>query len=159
MYSIDSLCPSGGMGGYGFCIHLSHAFKEAVAKSGIDQEKANRVIKSFGREWLTHTGMSNHFDIENCTHNWKDNRRIPSEDFKDRDYRSIRLSWGKWGPEHISVPGNACGLDIDDGGFGCVFNGGKMLLPHNIDHWGQVNLLLIVFCWFAHSITLLAEDR
>jgi hypothetical protein len=33
--------------------------------------------------------------------------------------RDIRVEWGEWGPEHISVPGNACALDIDESPMGC----------------------------------------
>lgn len=125
-YSIDGLCPSGGLGGYGFCIHLSPLFRDAVQKSGLDQAQADRVISAYGREWLSHTGMGSHFDIENCTA-WSDNRKIPSEQFRDRNHREIRVAWGEWGPEHISVPGNACGLDIDKPF--SVFRDGRVLTP------------------------------
>ena len=158
MYSIDGLCPTGGMGGYGFSVHLSPEFQRSVSSSEINQEKADHVIKSYGEAWLHHCGWTNFFDPETCGFE-SDDRIVPSEGTRPSpSYREIRVSWGDWGPEHISVPGNACGLDIDDGMF-CVFNKGKTLLPHNVDHWGQVNLLLIVFTWFAHSLTLLNEIK
>lgn len=157
-YMIDGLCPTGGMGGYAFCVHLSPQFKENVAKSGIDAEGAQRVIDTFGDQWLTKCGFGQYFDPENCTLH-QDKRQIPSKKTRLSYHRKIRLSWGNWGPEHISVPGNACGLDIDADAFGCVYKEGAILQPHNIDHWGQVNLLLIVFTWFAYSITLFEESR
>lgn len=153
-YSIDALCPFGGMGGYGFSIHLSPQFREAVSKSEIDQEKANHVIEVYGNEWASKCGMLHYYDPENSGMD-RDNRRIPSKEIKASNL--IRISWGEWGPEHLSVPGNACGLDIDRDTCFCVYRGGMLLVPHNIDHWGQVNLLLIVFTWFAHSLTLLSD--
>ncbi len=68
----------------------------------------------------------------------------------------IRVSWGTWGIEHITVPGNACGLDIDKG-YHSPRNG-RILVPHNIDNFQQVILLLTVFTTLAghviHSLEL-----
>lgn len=158
IYSIDCLCPTGGLGGYGFVIHLSPEFKEAVKRSGINQESADHVIKTFGLEWLQKCGFSDYFDIENCGYT-KEQRELPSLETRPLyTYREIRIRWGEWGLEHISIPGNACGLDIG-GNFGCVFENGQLLTPHNVDSWNQVNLLLIIFTWFAHSMTLEAINR
>ncbi len=70
---------------------------------------------------------------------------------------ALRVNWGEWGPEHITVPGNACGLDIDNR-FGTPKDG-RILQPHNIDTWGQKQLFLITFCWFAETLTLNWESK
>lgn len=155
MYSIDGLCPSGHpMGGYGFNIHLSPAFRDAVMKSELDQEKVDHVIKIYGQEWLQKCGFSHYYDPENCTYD-NEGQSIPSKQTRPGySPRDIRVSWGEWGIEHLYVPGNACGLDLDRNSCGCVYKDGEVLLPHNVDSWGQVCLLLIVFTWFAHTVTL-----
>lgn len=139
-YSIDGLCPNReiGMGGYGFNIKLWPAFKEAVAFSGLTQDRVDGAINSLGKEWLVCCG-------------W---------DSLAKGYRptsAIRVSWGEWGPEHITVPGNACGLDIDRCPLGAP-PGGQVLVPHNVDCWNQVNLLLIVFCWLAETLVLCEQS-
>lgn len=65
----------------------------------------------------------------------------------------IRVEWGEWGPEHIAVPGNACGLDIEIDGIGGP-RGGAMLNPHNVDSFSQCMALLCVFTWFADAMAL-----
>lgn len=153
MYVIDSLMPSGGMGGYGFSIQLMPQFKEAVAIAAVTQEGVARVLQTFSPQWLAKTGFGEYFDPDNCGYG-ADKMAIPGPRTKLLHDRQIRVEWGEWGPEHISVPGNACGLDISRDGFGCLFKGGATLTPHNVDHWGQVNLLLLVFTWFAHHVAL-----
>ena len=156
MYSIDGLCPTGHvLGGYGFIIHLAPEFRDAVATSAIDQVKADRVINTFGPEWLVKCGFSHYFDPENCDFERRE-YAIPSDE--TRLSQMIRITWGEWGPEHITVPGNSCGLDIERSSFSCLFEGGCSLLPHNVDHWGQVNLLLIIFTWFANSVMLMRGE-
>lgn len=153
MYVIDGLLPSGRMGGHGFCIHLMPLFKEAVAASGLTQALVDQGIKRFEPQWLTHTGWGAIFDPDNCGFDAKITA-VPGPNAKLLHAGSVRISWGEWGPEHICVPGNACGLDIQRDGFGCVFPGGAMLSPHNVDGWCQVNLLLLAFTWFAHYVAL-----
>lgn len=153
MYVIDNLLPSGRMGGYGFHIHLSPQFKEAVAASELTQELVDQAIKTFEPEWLVKTGFNAYFDPENCGA-WAKRPAIPSDRTQLMHAGSVRVTWGEWGPEHICVPGNACGLDIDKSPIACVFEGGATLSPHNVDGWSQVNLLLIVFTWFAHYAAL-----
>ncbi|QDU82649.1 hypothetical protein Pla110_44100 [Polystyrenella longa] len=152
MYLIDSLCPSGGMGGHGFTIHLSPEFRDAVKSSGIGQPQVDHVLKNYGDEWASKCGLLHRYDPNRrrLSHRFVSSGTIPSDEASC--HHGITIRWGEWGPEHITVPGNACGLDIDS----CpsVYRGGRILLPHNVDHWGQVNLLLIVFCWFAHSVAL-----
>lgn len=67
MYSIDGLWPTGQpLGGYGFMIHLSPQFREAVAKSDVNQEGVERVIKTYGVEWMQKCGLCGYFDPESC---------------------------------------------------------------------------------------------
>lgn len=137
LYHIAGLCPRTDidMGRCGFAIKLYPAWKEAWATYRFNdskcftQDHANRAVAGMGKAWL-----------EGCG-------------YKDDLWRnSIRVSWGEWGPEHICVPGNACGLDLDD-----IFGkpmGGKLLLPHNVDSIAQAHLLLVVFTFFADTLVL-----
>lgn len=158
MYSIDGLLPSGHpLGGYGFCIHLAPEFRDAVAKSGIKQSHVDHVVKTYGQEWLQKCGFSSYFDPENCTFRDDGTPSIPSKETRPlHSHREIRISWGEWGIEHISVPGNACGLDIDRDPRGSPFENGVTLYPHNVDSWSQVVLMLVAFTWFANSVFLFA---
>lgn len=141
------------MGGYGFCIHLSTQFRDAVKASKLTQENVDRVLDTYRAEWLQKCGLGGYFDPENCGYDAK-RPAIPSERTRHSfGGTGLRVSWGDWGPEHITVPGNACGLDIDRA-CGSPFENGKSLLPHNVDSWGQVCALLITFTWFAHYIAM-----
>lgn len=157
MYSIDQLCPSGQpIGGYGFAIHLHPDYHAAVKASGYTQEHANMAVKAFGLEWLQKCGFNNYFDPEN-TGFGANKAAIPSAETKPSySHREIRITWGEWGIEHISVPGNACGLDISRG-MGNPFEGGRSLTPHNIDSWSQVMLLLVAFTWLTNSVLISAR--
>lgn len=157
MYSIDQLCPSGQpLGGYGFSIHLHPAYRDAVKASGYTQDHADKAVKAFGVEWLQKCGFSHYYDPEN--NGFQANAHaIPSEETKPSySARAIRITWGEWGVEHISVPGNACGLDIGRS-LGGPFDGGKTLTPHNIDSWSQVCLLLVAFSWLTNSVLISAR--
>lgn len=143
MYLIRGLCPRTDVmcGAHYFNVELSRDWPSLVEASGITQENVDHVIETNGRAWLDACGFKS------------------SGLFDPRT--SIRVAWGSWGTEHITVPGNACGLDIDhsDHSFGCFIENGRMLLPHNIDSWNQKNLLLIVFTEFAESIVCRSGDR
>jgi hypothetical protein len=67
----------------------------------------------------------------------------------------LRVTWGEWGPEHMTVPGDACGLDISDSIYRPL--DGMVLSPHNVDTMKQAMLLVVVFSWFASA--LLDEER
>ncbi len=138
-YNITGLCPrrdNKGLGGYGFNIQLFKPYKVLVEKSGIDQTAANNAIKSLGRNWLDSCGFDKKFD----------------GDFLYKPESSLRMKWGEWGPEHITVPGNACGLDLDTG-IGRP-PGGVLLTPHNVDTIYQAHLLLVIFTWFSETLVL-----
>ena len=139
-YQITGLCPRSDlvMGAWGFGIKLFPEFKEMVLKSQITKEQAWTAVENMGRFWLDGCGYDNIFEYDNI-------KRPLYEPNK-----ALIVQWGEWGPEHISVPGNACGLDLYDG-ISSPRNG-KILVPHNIDCMSQAMLLLIVFTWFAETI-------
>lgn len=158
MYSIDGLCPSGQpLGGYGFLIHLAPLFKEAVATANLTQAQVDRVLATYGQEWLQKCGFARYFDPENCGHQAQ-RPAIPSPETRPSpSHRELRVRWGEWGPEHLTVPGNACGLDLDT--HPTRFQGGRTLVPHNVDSWSQVLLLLVMFTWFADYVLLVHTNH
>lgn len=115
------------MGGWGFSIVLTERWKEAVAKSSINQESIDNLIRNLGDQILM--GHGRNYCVGKPTHH-------------------LRIKWGEWGPEHISVPGNACGLDIDYSGFG-IEKGEVCLYPHNVDHITQASMILCLFLKIA----------
>lgn len=148
MYLIRGLDPRTDitMGAHGFSIELSPQWKEMVAECELTQEKVDGKIRNCGNDWLDACGYS----------------RKSSYDKEQRLYEAmhaIRIQWGEWGPEHISVPGNACGLNIERNAFGSFIDGAAMLTPHNIDCWPQKQLLLIVFCSFAEDVVLFSRQK
>jgi hypothetical protein len=148
MYHIRSLSPRTDIdiGAHGFQIDLHPSFKDYVARSEIGENNIQWLIKNSGDRWLDACGyysLTEDGDGKVC-----------------RLYKAmscLRISWGEWGPEHIDVPGSACGLDIKRNSFGCIFEDGVSLLPHNIDSWSQKQLLLIIFTEIAESILLLGR--
>lgn len=125
MYLIRNLCPRTDldMGNHAFTIELSKEWPEYVKKSELTQEKINYLIAQRGNAWLDACGYDRMWQME------EDSPKKRLHEARS----SIRVSWGEYGAEHITVPGNACGLDLDSHAFGCFLRGGKMLLPHNID--------------------------
>lgn len=157
MYHIDGLCPRPEMGGCGFTIQLWPEFRVAVAKSGITQKMANTAITNLHRQWLDGCGYSAIYDPDDdpmeawkLKHGLIDKRKFGPNARPFYDAHSIRVSWGEWGPEHITVPGNACGLDLNRS----YVHDGMALFPHNVDTRDQAMLLLVVFTWFAGSVFL-----
>jgi hypothetical protein len=149
-YLIKGLCPRTDidMGAHGISIDLHPKWKELVAESGLDQAKCNKAIETMGNERLDACGYS-----KTVKYNDGPLHRL----YEART--SICVSWGEWGTNHITVPGDACGLDVGHG-FGNILGpGGASLLPHNVDSWSQVQLLLIVFTWFAESVVLASYGK
>lgn len=145
------------MSGWGFHIDLWPAWREAVALSEINQDKANQAIQTLGASWLDACGYDAIFDPDKSPMDeWRESKlkekKAPGPNAR-RLYEPycIQVRWGEWGPEHITVPGNACGLDIDFGSSFTVY-GGRTLLPHNVDCMAQAYLLVMVFSWFASFI-------
>ncbi len=124
MYSIGGLCPTGEMSGAGFGIALYPGWKEQISLSGYTQENMDNLVQRFGKIWL-----------RGCLN-------IEEKDFELYKH-DVRIAWGEWGPEHISVPGNACGLDICDTMSAPI--DGKYLSPHNVDTVNQAHMLLTIF--------------
>ena len=131
MYRLQGWFPNGEMGGAGFGIILTPKWKEAVAHSDINQEKVDNLIRNLGNTIL------------------KAHRRDAVEEHMLPSY--LRVNWGEWGPEHIAVPGNACGLDIDTHCVG-VFPGEVGLMPHNVDSVFQASMILTLFTQIAEIL-------
>lgn len=161
-YHIYGLCPTREMSGAGFAIKLWPAFRDAVAERGMTQENANTAVKTMGRAWLDGCGFSAMFDPDNPGYDPDvdsgKKKMGPNARPLYEPNHDLRVSWGEWGTEHINVPGNACGLDIDRHGIGRP-EGGMIVLPHNVDSIRQAHLLLVVFCWFADCIVLDQECK
>lgn len=157
-YDIEGLEPLDhvSVGRHAFCITLHPGWFELVRDSKLTQEWIDRVIGQRGRRWLDCCGFDSMFDIDNCGADA--DRSKPPGPRAEKSYKplqDLRVQWGPWGPEHIVVPGNACGLDLDTSGGAMATSGGRVLCPHNIDTWEQKNLLLIVFTFIASSMALL----
>jgi hypothetical protein len=102
-----------------------------------------------GRSWLDGCKFATMFDPDNCGFGADKKKPLgPNARPLYKPGLDLRVTWGKWGPEHITVPGNACGLDVDENGFGSPRDG-ACLNPHNVDSVNQAHLLLVVFTWFA----------
>lgn len=161
MYLIRSLCPRTDldMGAHGFTIELSAGWRDLVSRCDLDQGKINGLISTCGRDWLDACGFNQIYDPDNYGLD-RDPKKKPGPNAKPlyEPHTSLRVGWGAWGPEHITVPGNACGLDIERTSFGRIMaDRGVTLLPHNIDSWKQKNLLLIVFTEIAESVVLFSQ--
>jgi len=164
-YLIRHLCPRTDMyvGGHAFQINLHPKWKELVAASDLPntaegQRRVQQVIETHGREWLDVCGYNRLYDHTQPMLFDDDEPRAvkPGPNAKPLyAVNQIRVTWGAWGPEHISVPGNACGLDISRDSVGCVLGrGGVYLSPHNIDCWAQKQLLLLVFTELADHVVV-----
>lgn len=154
LYHIKGLCPR-----CNFCISLWPAWRDEVARWGKTQTDINTGIKNMGRAWLDGCGYNSIFDPDNSGFD-RDERKPPGPNARPmyEPNSALRVQWGEWGPEHITVPGDACGLDLDWDNFGAP-RGGKVLVPHNVDSIAQAHLLLVVFTWFADCLILERECR
>ncbi len=154
-YAIQHLCHRTdiSMGAHGFAIDLHPSTCDAVKASGLDQQKIEVWLERMGRTWLDAAGFDAIFDPDNCGA-WADKAQPPGPEAHPmyRPNFDLGVSWGEWGPEHISVPGNACGLDIERRAFGCMYSKGAQLVPHNVDSLTQKYLLLIVFTEIVNCI-------
>lgn len=148
LYHVQGWCPTPGMSTAGFQVLLFPAWKEAVERRSLTQENVCGGLNNMGREWLDSHGFDAIFDPDNCGFE-ADKNQPPGPNARPmyRPNMNLRVTWGDWGPEHITVPGNACGLDLDKGS-----QGGMTLLPHNVDTIRQASLLLTVFLWFADTL-------
>lgn len=116
-------------GGWSFNIILTPKWKDLVSKSDLNQERIDNIIHNMGKHILRGHGI----DIDT-----------------DPKYY-IRISWGEWGPEHITVPGNSCGLDIDYSAI--AYNDGEATLsPHNLDTMTQASIILTLFLKIAELL-------
>lgn len=160
-YLIRGLCPTGGMGGHGFSIDLHPEFKNMIKNSGMTDESITHVMRDHSRRFLDSCGFNEMYDpdesvLDRMVRAEGDKRKLGPNARKLYSESDIRISWGEWGPEHISVPGNACGLDIDRNSMWAA-PAGATLYPHNVDSWDQKKLLLITFCHLAETAYLLSR--
>lgn len=133
MYKIQGWFPTvGQMGGCGFNIILTPKWKEAVSKSILNQDKIDCLINNIGEQLLEGHGRRKSFTNIRC---------------------DLRIKWGEWGVEHITVPGDACGLDISTCTVGCK-EGEVMLVPHNVDSISQASMILALFLQIAEILEL-----
>jgi len=72
------------------------------------------------------------------------------------DLFSDAHQWLDFRPEvglaHISVPGNACGLDLDFKSEETYQRTGFTLLPHNVDTPDQQSTLFAIWLWWAKCV-------
>jgi hypothetical protein len=136
MYKIKSWLPSRRPNGAAFFIVLTDKFRKAVEKSKLTQENMDALIVNLGNAILSSLGY-------------------PEVD-KNMLLCELRVKWGEYGPEHISVPGNACGLDIDTHFVGQL-PGEVALMPHNIDTVSQASMLLSIFIYIAEVLETVDE--
>lgn len=158
------------MGAHGFCIDLSAEWQVLVARSGLTQEMIDRWLNVHRRRWLDVCGFDHLYDPDALFEPYEYIKEMDPESWRKKlgpnarplydGQRALDVRWGRWGPEHISVPGNACGLDIEryDGNFGSAFGSGTRLLPHNIDSWSQKQLFLITFAEIVELVHWRTED-
>jgi hypothetical protein len=140
------------MSGAGFHIQIWPEWKSLVAESGLEQKNCNIAIENMGRVWLDGCGFNAMYDPDQSPDDRFAKKKMGPNARPLYDPRtSLRVKWGEWGTEHIDVPGNACGLDIDDRAM-CRPEGGSVLLPHNVDSIKQAHILLVVFTFFADCI-------
>jgi hypothetical protein len=158
MYHITGLCPrtDTDLSRCNFSIKLYPAWKEAVVKSKLNQGNIKTYIKNLHRYWLDGCGYGRKYDPDkDPLDDWKEKhlgeaaRLGPNAKYLYEEHH-IRILWGEWGPEHITVPGDACGLDLTDSI--ASPQDGKVLSPHNIDSMSQVLLLLTIFTDVADHI-------
>ena len=136
MYKIKSWLPSRRPNGAAFFIVLTDKFRQAVEKSKLTQENMDALIVNLGNPILSGHGY-------------------PEVD-KNMLLCELRVKWGEYGPEHISAPGNACGLDIDTHFVGAL-PGEVALMPHNVDTIRQASMLLSIFIYIAEVLETVEE--
>lgn len=159
LYHIRGYSPEPGMGQSGFNVILFPAWKDALAayEPQLTQEQANRAVENMGRQWLDGHGFDRMYDPDAGPFD-SEKKLGPNARKLWEPRTSLRVSWGEWGPEHITVPGNACGLDLDQSGMWAP-RGGKVLTPHNVDSPMQASLILTVFLFFADTLVLNHEIK
>lgn len=155
IYHINGLCPRTDidMGRCGFSIDLHPSWRQAVKDCDwLTQKEVLEGIKNMHRAWLDGCGYSAIYDPDNSGVDRIKGKSPGPNAHPLYDIHSIRVQWGEWGPEHITVPGDACGLDIGRSIGG--FRDGMSLHPHNVDSLAQAHLLLVVFLFFADTLIL-----
>jgi len=142
LYQIVTGIPRRGeCAGFSFEIKLWPAWKDLIAASDPwTPEEWKNFYENVGNPLLDACGYS---EISSFAEG--DSHRL-----FDATRGAIRIQWGDWGPEHITIPGNGCGLDLDDGLH--APRGGRVLVPHNVDVLKQAYLLQLIFNWIANLL-------
>jgi hypothetical protein len=150
LYQIKTSGPRTDMHSCPIQIDLWPEWRDAVAESALTQDKVNKWILNMHRSILDGHGYDDMFDPDD--HDWDAlKKKNPGPNARPLyDQHAIRIRWGEWGPEHITVPGDACGLDIDRSIGGP--RGGRSLFPHNVDTMRQAYMLITIFGWFGDYI-------
>jgi len=145
LYHVNYWHPRKGLDKAGFSIQLWPAWKRELAKVDfLNAKAAETYIERFGPEIIEHY-FSYIYKL------WEE-EKYTKEERKFKAKCELMIRWGEWGPEHITVPGNACGLDIGYAPGGP--RDGKTLLPHNVDTLEQASALLEIFLFFADTVVL-----
>ena len=150
LYKIQMISPLLDGRGCPVQVDLWPEWKEIVARYPLTQQEVNQAIIFMHRPWLDGCGWGRMFDPDNCGFDADKNKPLGPNARKAYDQHYLRVQWGEWGPEHITVPGDACGLDLDRSVGGAP--DGMSLLPHNVDTMAQAYLLLVIFNWFAEGL-------
>ncbi len=158
----------GGDCGFGFQIRVWPRWKEVVRGRTPSRDHQQNWLETVGNDLLDACGYGAPFNLhQDLCKEWLGLESEPTHDndgpapverLYDASRGAIVLSWGDWGLEHISVPGNGCGLDIDYNG--CTApKGGVVLLPHHVDSMQQAYLSQSIYGWFNHASLLDFEHR
>lgn len=151
--------PRRAMGGCGFNILLWPAWKDEIAALKLDQQAVDRWRARIGAQLLEEHGF------RFATQSYRE--RVTPEMLRDEPERAalllhdLRIQWGPWGFENITVPGNACCVGIDRGdpeGVGAPRDG-VILTPHNMDTLEQASLALTCFLWLGDLVQLNVQLR
>jgi len=136
----------------GFMVYLFSDWKRAVSLSGITQETIN--------DFILHSGLIQlilHFPHVGKDWPWYKGNKLakPIESFSAEEKllvitKDLDITWGEWGPERISVPGNGwCGIYLDHSK---VKDDSAALVPHNVGSLEQFSLLMYIFLEFADKL-------
>lgn len=150
------------MGRYGFSIQLFPGWRDMVSVAALTQANVNTAICNMGRSWLDRCGYDAMYDPDRSFMDEWENIlgkpiKLGPRARKLYEPCHIHVQWGEWGPHHITIPGDACGLDIAAERLWRP-TGGKALYTHNIDNANQVILLLSIFTFFAETLIYAYED-
>lgn len=163
-YEIVHGIPRVGELGFGFQIRVWPAWREVVAAYSPTPGAQRAWLHHVGNDLLDACGYGEPFQsfqsVAEELMGITPSSLIPAptERLYDATRGAITFQWGAWGLEHITIPGNGCGLDIDET-VALKPDGGVVLLTHNVDTMQQSYLLQCIYGWFAHTMLLAWTTR